>query len=158
MIGPIGDDLPSFFPIIAGIILFLTSIAFIATEFDQRNMQLRTQRAAVDIAHGIMSHGYMDTADFQRECKTIVVPLSKKNNIHFILFLVNSSAYGEPLNGSNAFISACNGSIFTSSNNSLAKIPSSATVISYPIAYRNSSDVTDVRRDTGLLVVAVWRR
>ncbi len=69
-VGPIGDDIPSIFPIVIGVVLFISTIGFVNSQFDARNEQLSLKKAGLGISYAILRSGYLSDNEFESECET----------------------------------------------------------------------------------------
>ena len=64
-VGPIGDDIPSIFPIVIGVVLFISTIGFVNSQFDARNEQLSLKKAGLGISYAILRSGYLSDNEFE---------------------------------------------------------------------------------------------
>lgn len=87
-IGPLGDDIPSIFPIIMGIILFVGAMLFAANMIDQKNEFLDLRRAAVNLAYSAVERGTYDAAAFADKC-AVIESQAKASRVFFALALKN---------------------------------------------------------------------
>jgi len=86
-IGPIGDDIPSIFPIIMGIILFIATLIYANNEFSSKNAAINLRKAGLDIAYIVIEKGYVNQGGFDETCKDLIIPSAKKNNVFFAVML-----------------------------------------------------------------------
>lgn len=82
-IGPLGDDIPSIFPVVAGILLFFFSISTATQRLDERNSYLSLKRAGMDIAYTAMIKGKLSPADFKDMCDSSLKEVAKRNAVYF---------------------------------------------------------------------------
>lgn len=87
-IGPIGDDIPSLFPIVAGILVFLLSISFIQSQIDDRNAYIKVRRDALSVSYLATEKGLLDAEGFAQKC-TQLKDLATKKQLNFALLLKN---------------------------------------------------------------------
>ncbi|MFH0971246.1 MAG: hypothetical protein V1835_01635 [Candidatus Micrarchaeota archaeon] len=178
-IGPLGDDIPSIFPIVAGVLLFITSLMYITSQVDQRNAYLDVRAATLRMSYIATDKGYMEDLQFTSKCTNDFKPFAGKNNIEFAVILKKycgpiKFADDENLKITRRQIDWGNGvqvpisDMICSSNASIEGVapedvhaanplafPFRDTVIlSYPIAV----DCGNALRGLGLISVAGWRR
>ena len=82
-IGPLGDDIPSIFPVVAGVLLFFMSIGTATVRIDERNNYLSLKRAGMDIAYAAMIKGKITQEDFKKLCDSTLKEVAKRNAIYF---------------------------------------------------------------------------
>lgn len=82
-IGPLGDDIPSIFPIMAGVLLFLGTVAYATQLVDEKNKDLDTRRGALAIAYLATDKGYSDEASFFQKCETSIKPTALSYAVKF---------------------------------------------------------------------------
>ncbi len=82
-IGPLGDDIPSIFPIIGGFILFIASIAYVASLFDSKNVELSKRKTALDLSYLVTDRGYLDDFEFTGRC-TAMRDFAEKRAVNFV--------------------------------------------------------------------------
>jgi len=91
-IGPIGDDIPSIFPLMAGIILFIATLIYANNEFNTKNASINLRKAGLDMAYIVIEKGYVNQGGFEETCKNLLVPSAKKNNAYFAIMLRDCTA------------------------------------------------------------------
>ena len=82
-IGPLGDDIPSIFPVVAGVLLFFVSIGTASMRMDERNNYLSLKRSGMDIAYAAMVKGKMTQSDFDSLCDASLQEVAKRNAVYF---------------------------------------------------------------------------
>lgn len=86
-IGPIGDDIPSIFPIMAGIVLFIATLIYANNEFNEKNAGINLRKAGLDMAYIVVEKGYVNQGGFDETCEDLLKPSAKKNNVFFAVML-----------------------------------------------------------------------
>ncbi|MFA6329652.1 MAG: hypothetical protein WCX64_03130 [Candidatus Micrarchaeia archaeon] len=86
-IGPIGDDIPSIFPLMAGIILFIATLIYANDEFNAKNSAINLRKAGLDMAYIVVEKGYVNQGGFDETCEDLLKPSAKKNNVFFAVML-----------------------------------------------------------------------
>ncbi len=86
-IGPIGDDIPSIFPLMAGIVLFIATIIYANDEFAAKNDALNLRKAGLDMAYIVVEKGYVNQGGFDETCEDLLRPSARKNNVFFAVML-----------------------------------------------------------------------
>ena len=94
-IGPIGDDIPSIFPIIAGITLFIGTIFYANAEAANRAAQLNLRKSALELSYVSLESGYIDAMSFAGDCNALARPVAQKDGVQFALVLKNCTSYSE---------------------------------------------------------------
>ncbi|MFA5246936.1 MAG: hypothetical protein WC408_03545 [Candidatus Micrarchaeia archaeon] len=95
-IGPIGDDIPSIFPLMAGIVLFIATIAYANQEFATKTEQIKLRKAGLDLSYIAIENGYMDMDNFPDKCRELLTPASVKNGVYFAVMLRNCDQLALP--------------------------------------------------------------
>jgi len=84
-IGPIGDDLPSFIPILTAMMIFFASFTYTYNTFQLKNREFDTVRTAISISRTIMGHGHIaDINEFINRMNKIESPYH-----YYVAILVN---------------------------------------------------------------------
>lgn len=83
-IGPLGDDIPSIFPIILGVVIFLAAMMYAANFVDQRNSFLEVRKAAVNLAYSATEKGFYDSGQFAEKC-SVLQEQAKAQGVFFVL-------------------------------------------------------------------------
>lgn len=86
-IGPLGDDIPAIFPIIAGILIFITALAFIDQQRAERDRYLHVRSATLRMSYILTERGYMSEEQFVDKCTNLVKPFAAGNAINFTVIL-----------------------------------------------------------------------
>ena len=94
-IGPIGDDIPSIFPIIAGITLFIGTIFYANAEAASKASQLNLRKSALELSYVALEKGYIDSISFAQDCDSLAKPVAQKDGVQFALVLTNCTSYSE---------------------------------------------------------------
>ncbi|NUN11476.1 hypothetical protein HUU53_02425 [Candidatus Micrarchaeota archaeon] len=96
-IGPIGDDIPSIFPIIGGVILFVATFALSAQIVDEKNDLLKVQRETLSLAYLATESGFVTEEDFLKNCDNRLQQQAINKGIK-MLVTVKRFCDGIPLN------------------------------------------------------------
>jgi hypothetical protein len=87
-IGPLGDDIPSIFPIVIGILLFVGAMLFAGNLVDQKNAFLSLRKATVNLAYSLTERGYYDKPSFDEKC-AVLESQAKAAQVFFAVSLKN---------------------------------------------------------------------
>ena len=151
-IGPIGDDIPSIFPIMAGIILFIATLIYTNNEFNSKVGQIQLRTAGLDLSYIVMEKGLIDTTTFNETCKDLLMPSAQKDGVKFAIILRNcnqltsESLVGTPIcyqTNDNAIVNSDYLSTKTSST------------FNYPVATDCETD-SGVRIGLGSVTIVTW--
>ncbi len=170
-IGPLGDDIPSIFPIVAGVLIFLLSIVFIQQQVVERNAQLDVRDQVLQLSYVVTEKGYMpagpetDPSSFLAKCN-VVKDLAQKRHIEFAMML---KPYCGPVDVEKFFVrtpaagasepQVCYSDKF---ENAISTLPLSqslefssknAVVMSFPMAV----DCPAGNRGIGFISIAGWK-
>ncbi len=103
-IGPLGDDIPGVFPIVLGIVLFVSSLLYANGQVQNANNQMNLRSAGLSLAYVVSQNPYLTAGSFNLDCANAWQPLGKNLNLKFIIVVKSYCQYG--LNFSlNPFIS-----------------------------------------------------
>jgi len=181
-IGPLGDDIPSIFPIVAGMLLFIGTILYVNAQVDQRSADFRVREATQKIAYLATAKGTFLSGEFKATCDTSIRPFAENNRLKFAVVIKRFCAKGCPTCGngidlvnSNPFNEDENANtqtwsddyICTSSNPEIIRqfadarqdkqrAPSDATTLLYPIAVP-CPDTTSPTNGLGTINILVWK-
>lgn len=172
-IGPLGDDIPSIFPIIAGVLIFIVSVFYITGQQQQRNAYLDLRGATLRMSYIVTEKGLMGDVQFQEKCGNELKDFASKNSMEFAVILkkycgpitfageenqkivkrtVGTETIVDKVCSSNTTIAGT-----TAEESVFAKpilFPSKDTIVmSYPIAVECGGAL----RGLGLISVAGWR-
>lgn len=86
-LGPIADDIPSIFPIVFGVLLFMSTALYAAQKLDERNAYLELRKAAMGLSYVALRSGYISDAEFDASCISQYSDYAKRRNVDFILSL-----------------------------------------------------------------------
>ncbi|MFQ5406257.1 MAG: hypothetical protein ACE5DI_03825, partial [Candidatus Micrarchaeia archaeon] len=86
-LGPLGDDIPSIFPIVAGVLLFLGASLYVNNALDQKNADLQLKKAALELSYTAIEKGFIDADTFKTRCSERVRPTGNRNNVVFAMIL-----------------------------------------------------------------------
>jgi hypothetical protein len=85
-VGPLGDDIPSIFPIVFGVMLFFGTIAFAGNLVAEKNSYLEVRKAAVSLSYILTEKGFVTGTSFGPKCAAIE-KAATANNV-FVLVTV----------------------------------------------------------------------
>ncbi len=86
-IGPIGDDIPSIFPIVAGVLLFIGTVLYVAQQLEARNEYLDLRKAGTGLSYAASSKAYVSDADFASDCSVTYKEYAARRRISFLVSL-----------------------------------------------------------------------
>ncbi len=84
-VGPLGDDIPGIFPIVLGVVLFVSSLLYANTQVQNTNNQLNLRSAGLSLSYVISQNAYLTSSNFQTDCKNTWQPYAKNLNLKFII-------------------------------------------------------------------------
>lgn len=99
-IGPLGDDIPSIFPIVAGMLLFIGTILYANAQVDARNSELRLRQATQELGYLATQKASFQPGEFQRVCATSLRPFAENNALKFAVVVKRFCDRGCPTCGS----------------------------------------------------------
>src|SRR3989338_1492442 len=82
-IGPLGDDIPSIFPIVAGVLLFITTLIFLNQQVSATAEDFKLRQATQQVAYLSTRRGYYTIEEFDVLCKNSIAPFANNNNLKF---------------------------------------------------------------------------
>ena len=180
-VGPLGDDIPSIFPIIAGVLLFLSTIFYASTIIDERNSYLATRKASLDLSYLLTERGFVSPESFVELCdsrlkilgsslgvKFISVLDVEKDNCLGLLFTTNADAFystqyddgygvagGTKVMHRSGYCTNLDPGLFPLSPDEIAKISSrEPVVLNYPVSTLCYDSST---KGIGMITVIAWR-
>ncbi len=101
-IGPLGDDIPSIFPIVAGMLLFIGGILYVNAQVDSRNLDLRQRQATQELAYLTTQKAAFQPGEFQSICESSLRPFAENNGLKFAV-VVKRFCNGIDLQNSNVY-------------------------------------------------------
>lgn len=151
-IGPIGDDIPSIFPIIAGVMLFIATVFYANNEAAQRDSGLNLRKAALELSYVATEKGYVD-ASFAGLCESSLKPTAAKSGVYFAVMLNDCTKIGlvDPFSGQ---VICSSGGIDGPAIRALSEKKRMA-VFTYPVA-ADCATGGGVRTGLGNLEVFTW--
>ncbi len=154
-IGPVGDDIPSIFPIVAGIVLFLGTLVYANNALDSRNAELDLRKAALDLSYAVLEKGFVSVDDLNAVCSSSLIPTAGR---HRALFLVVLKDCGQR-NSQNPFegVGFCAGpnTGWDAGSRKVVPEPSSYVSLAYPVAtYCGNGN----ERGLGVVNVITWNK
>lgn len=173
-IGPLGDDIPSIFPIVIGLTLFFAGFAFGVTRYNERTTMLEERRTGLSISYSIMERGFVesDTAlhpNLDELCQR-AKDIADKNRLYVALSVQDAFTYvgscntpdcvflnTAPFSSYGSGITKCVSDVW---NSTLAKgdsklLPRNYVSYSYPIAIP-CADATCKTYQPGLINIIMW--
>lgn len=85
-IGPLGDDIPSIFPIVAGILIFLIAMGFIQQQVAARNEYVDLRDQVLQLSYIATEKGFMPDNAFDATC-LVVKETGEKRQVNFTMIL-----------------------------------------------------------------------
>ncbi len=85
-VGPLGDDIPSIFPIVAGIMLFLGTIAYASDLVNEKSSYLEIRKAAMGLSYIVTEKGLTNAALFDQKCDSMQ-SYASANSVKFLVTL-----------------------------------------------------------------------
>lgn len=82
-VGPLGDDIPSIFPMVAGIMLFVGTLAFAGDLVAQKNSLLEVRKAAVSLSYIVTDKGMVTRESWDAKCVALK-KAGKANNVRVL--------------------------------------------------------------------------
>ncbi len=181
-VGPLGDDLPSIFPIVAAIMLFVGTMVYAGNVITQKNEMLEIRQAALGLSYMVTEKGLIkDRTSFEEEmCKGHLMKYALSNRVRFVVTIKRYCGKYKPYYPLNTepdpdlFLSP----YFLDKNDAdnpqgrtwayctnienppaggLLKVPQGAVLLSYPVAV--SCPVGGMPTNgLGAINVAVWKK
>lgn len=84
-VGPLGDDFPSIFPIVAGVLLFLGTMAYAASLVDEKNNYLEIRKAALGLSYIVTQEGSFNAMSFKQQCGTELTRFAEAHSVKFFV-------------------------------------------------------------------------
>ncbi len=97
-IGPIGDDIPSIFPIVAGVLLFMSTALYASDQLSQRNAYLELSKAGAGLSYVVLSAPYLPDDYFNSECVQTYRDYAARRRVDFLITVKKFCHYVD-LNG-----------------------------------------------------------
>lgn len=92
-IGPISDDIPSIFPIVFGVLLFMSTAFYTTQKLDERNQYLEIRKAALGLSYVALRSGYIGDAEFDAACESQYSDYANRRNVEFAISLKKYCTY-----------------------------------------------------------------
>lgn len=86
-VGPLGDDIPSIFPIVAAVLLFIGTLAYANGLVQGKNRILDTRQAALGLSYIVTEKGLIDKSDeFEKiTCEDHLKKYALSNQVKFLV-------------------------------------------------------------------------
>jgi hypothetical protein len=84
-VGPLGDDIPGVFPIVLGVVLFVSSLLYANNQIQNANAQMDLQNAGLSLSYVVSQNAYLTPQQFQSYCDNMWRPYAKNLNLKFII-------------------------------------------------------------------------
>jgi hypothetical protein len=84
-LGPIGDDIPSIFPIVFGVLLFAGAMVYSLNQLNQRDSYLDVRKATLDLSYTVMESGYISDAAFNSACTSSYIVTANREGIRALV-------------------------------------------------------------------------
>ncbi|NYZ77901.1 hypothetical protein H0N96_00685, partial [Candidatus Micrarchaeota archaeon] len=86
-VGPLGDDIPSIFPIVAGVLLFIGTLVYAFGLVQEKNQYLEIRRAGMTLSYIMTEKGVMPTeAEFKAKCD-LLLKTADTNRVYVLVTL-----------------------------------------------------------------------
>lgn len=177
-VGPLGDDLPSIFPIVAGVLLFTASLLYANNLVDGKNQQLDTRKAALGLSYIVTEKGLIDDAAKFKDvkCEDQLKKYAASTRVNFLVTVKRfcdgieiyqqnnpdtrkSPYYLEEANGANDKQARtwmyCT-SVQNAPRGQVMDVPEHAVAFSYPVAVTCPEGDLPLR-GLGMITVAAWK-
>jgi len=86
-VGPLGDDIPSIFPIVAGVLLFIGTMAYAASLVAEKNSYLEIRKASLGLSYLVTERGQMNTEELGTMCDSKLRKYGTNSRVKFIVTL-----------------------------------------------------------------------
>ena len=86
-VGPLGDDIPSIFPIVAGVLLFISTMAYAASLVAEKNSYLEIRKASLGLSYLVSARGQMTKADLEAICEDKLRKYGTNSRVKFLVTL-----------------------------------------------------------------------
>jgi hypothetical protein len=177
-LGPIGDDLPSIFPIVFGVVLFIGTMMYAINDLNARNDYLDVRKATLSLSNVVMARGYLPDAYFKGACENDYTVFASREGIKALVtvkkFCPKAVSGAGPLDlGSDIFnVGAASDpyaqqGLWCSSEGKLRNYysatpkptgyPTDFVVLNFPVAVDCVQSVGNVK-GVGMVNVIGWRR
>lgn len=171
MIGPLGDDIPSIFPIVAAVLLFTGTILYSLDLVQQKNTYLEIRRGATALSYAVTEKGFVDNQTFKDACEAQLKPLGEAKLVIFLITVkrfcdgiplielsdptsVTSPYYVETSDNDNQTWLYCTNN--ASIQPGLFPEPKRVTAMNYPVAVP-CPDADSPTRGIGIINVIAWK-
>ena len=168
-IGPLGDDFPSIFPIVAGVVLFFGTLAYANGVIQEKNDYLEVRKAALGLSYlvtrtGSVDYGSLDTPD-TGACDNELDAYAKSRGVKYQVILksaCNGLQFSETpeelfgLKGDDLYASC--GTADEAEEESVAQdaLQSNPVIMNFPVA-AGCPAYDEPTKGLGSLTVVVWR-
>lgn len=102
-IGPLGDDIPSIFPIVAGVLLFITTLLFLNQQVSLTSEDFKLRQTTQELAYLATKRGFYSLEEFDSMCKGSLAPFATNNNLKFAVVVKKFCGNGIDLFNTNPF-------------------------------------------------------
>ncbi|VVB67748.1 Uncharacterised protein [Candidatus Norongarragalina meridionalis] len=86
-VGPLGDDIPSIFPIVAGVLLFIGTMAYAASLVAEKNSYLEVRKTSLGLSYIVTERGQMKKADLETLCADKLRKFGTNARVKFLITL-----------------------------------------------------------------------
>ncbi len=101
-LGPIGDDLPSIFPIVFGILIFMGTMMYAFNELSARDNYLEIRKATLSLSQVVMQRGYLSDAGFTNACESEYKTLARRQSVRVLITVKKFCPTSPPIHGRGA--------------------------------------------------------
>ncbi|MBS3070052.1 hypothetical protein J4220_00920 [Candidatus Micrarchaeota archaeon] len=86
-IGPLGDDIPSIFPIVFAVLIFTGTIIYANQLISEKARQLEIREGAVSLSYLVTETGFTDAQTLGKTCKEKVGPRASSLSVKYLITL-----------------------------------------------------------------------
>ncbi len=100
-IGPLGDDIPSIFPIVFSILIFTGTIIYANQLISDKAKQLEIRDGLISLSYLVTEKGFIDNATLEKTCEGKVKPRAASLSVKYLITL-KRFCDGIPIDPSNS--------------------------------------------------------
>lgn len=86
-IGPLGDDIPSIFPIVFAVLLFVGTILYANQIISEKSRVLETREGALALSYIVTEKGFTDNTTLEKSCGQKVDARAASLNVKYLITL-----------------------------------------------------------------------
>lgn len=163
-IGPIGDDIPSIFPIVLGVVLFIGVVGYANSQVDAKNSYLEIRKSVLSLSYVIVSSGALTDADFAARCpqfsdyatrQNVKAFFSLKKHCKNVDLSKDILADTDPSPASDTLFCPSIRPKVGTADISATNLPKDFQILSFPVAV--DCDATGKVKGLGMFNIIAWR-